>query len=125
MCHAWSVARNQKEGDSIGIAHLTGAARRHDKIIRRRSVKHHRLATRQCPSAARLDSDTSDMCKIIAPRGLVGGKGKLQLARGDPRQYRLLDGLGSRIADQSAAQHHGAQVRLQQEPLPNLLHHRP
>ena len=121
---ARGIAPNEEQRYARRIGHIAAAARRHEKPVRRRGIEHHCLAASQTPAVAASDSAACNMRQRITSRRLVGGEGDLQPPRGNLRQHGLLDGVASGIAYQSAAQHHGAQVRLQQQSPADQLHHR-
>jgi hypothetical protein len=67
-------------------------------------------------------SGAGDIGQVISACRLVAGKCDLDFTGGNLRQQLLLHRIRCSVANQSAASHDGAQVRLQQQPLTELFH---
>jgi hypothetical protein len=114
---------DQEYRHAVGIADLAAGARRHQEIVRRCAIQHHRLQPRQAPAIAAAHRGAGNLRQIVAPRRLVAGKRKLDPSGADCRQHPLLERRGTRVPDQSSAHDDCAQQRLQQQAAPGQFHH--
>ncbi len=120
---ALGIARHQEQRYAVALADLAAAARRHEESFGRSSIQHHALSARETPGAAARLRGAADESEIVSPRRLIGRERQLQGAGRNLRQKLLFQRRGRGVAQQPAASHNGAQVRLQQQPAAELFHH--